>query len=319
MTCKELFIPKIRVTLTNGNQLKQFVRLYDGKKNIYNSVYFYNNYPSSSNAIVDKIFLDFDYDDSLEFYNDVRTVAKYLYDNNILFYLRFSGRGFHIFILLDDIQLGNPKAAIRNWVKEMHDITNTKSDMSVVGDTRRVSRTLFTKNLKTKLYCIPIRYDDVMNLSYQEICDMANHNFDDMNLQYNINSLNDYLNGRVRLNISSYDSNVSKVHHSINISNVKVDNEFPPCIMNLLSNPLLGWNERRELIIYLRDDGYDYDEIISILKKTLSDEKFYHCTEEEKQVDYLLRREDILFSSCETQKLNGICGSNECNGSNLYL
>ena len=55
----------------------------------------------------------------------------------------------------------------------MHTKTNTTSDYSVVGDLRRVSRMLGTINLKTHLYCIPIEYSELMNFTYESICEMA--------------------------------------------------------------------------------------------------------------------------------------------------
>ena len=58
---------------------------------------------------------------------------------------------------------------------------------------------------------------------------------------------------------------------------------------------------------------------MAILKKSLSHQKFVHCVEEEHQLQYLMQREDILFSSCRSQKLNGICPSQSCTGNDLYL
>jgi len=321
MKCHELFIPKMRKKYYSDKELEDFISIYNGKKNIYNSVYAYYNEPKAQNAIVDKIFLDFDYDKDIEFYNDVRKVAKYLHDLGARYYIRFSGRGFHIFILLSSHVLINPKAAIRAWVHELHRRTNTKSDMSVVGDLRRVSRTLFTQNLKTRQYCIPIQYADLMNLSYHEICRLSLTCNKTITNYVDGEPIYDFINGDSDVDISMYDNQIieHKNRQPINTSNLVIDVDFPPCIQHLLKIPDLGWNERRELIIYLRDDGYTYDEILNILEKTLTPEKFHHCVEEEHQVDYLLSRNDILFSSCKTQKINNLCPSPTCPGNNLYL
>lgn len=321
MICEEVFIPKKRMIIYNPYDIEKYIKLYDGKKNIYKSVYKYYDVPNAYTAIVDKIFLDFDYDDDMIFFDNVRKVAKYLHDLGAKYYIRFSGRGFHLFILLRDITLMNPKKAIRYWVNEVHKRTNTTSDMSVVGDTRRVSRALYTKNLKSKLYCIPIQYADLMNLSYDEICRMAQSNERTITNGDSLFPKYDYINGDALVDISGYDDEITAKRQktSVDLSNIKIDINFPPCVKQLLNNSELGWNERRELIIYLRDDGYTYDEIVTFLKNTLSEDKFHHCMYEEHQVDYLLEREDILFSSCKTQKINGICGSKVCQGNNLYL
>lgn len=311
MIVDEIFIPKKRFTVYNNEEVRYYIRVYNGKKNIYQSVYHYQDEPLASNAIIDKIFLDFDYDDDMKFYDDVKTVAKYLYQNEIQFYIRFSGRGFHIFVMVKKQHFTQPKFAIKQWVQDMHRRTNTKSDPAVIGDTRRVCRVLGTKNLKTNLYCIPIQYDMLQNMQYSDICALARKN----------HGRRDYVNGSLLLDLSEYDNYIptySKPSAPIQ-HDVKIADTYPPCIQRLLSIPDLGYNERRELIIYLRDDGYDEDEIMSILEATLSHEKFIHCIEEEHQLQYLMRREDILFSSCRSQKLNGICASTSCQGNNLYL
>ena len=87
----------------------------------------------------------------------------------------------------------------------------------------------------------------------------------------------------------------------------------------MFQTPLLGYEERAQLILFLRDDGYGLDEILSILRTILSDEKFYHCTQEENQLNYLYNREDMMFASCRTLKSKGICCSDTCTGHNLYL
>ena len=305
----ELFIPKKRIVIEDDNIKQQYIDLYNGKKNLYESVYCYTDVPDSKNAIIDKIFLDFDYDDDLLFYDDVRKVAKYLYELGVKFCIRFSGRGFHIFILCKEVELKHPNLAIKKWVNQLHRRTETQSDRSVVGDTRRVCRILDTKNLKTGLYCIPLKYNHLCTLSYEDICDMAKER----------SHLSDYYYGYDSIDLTPFDNEEKTSVKQFAPQNIVVSVEFPPCINGLLSNPDLGYHERRELIIYLRDDGYTEEEIYSILKEHLSHKKFAHCTEEENQLSYLMRREDILFSNCEAQKMNGVCNSDTCDGCRLYL
>ena len=310
MIVSELFIPKTRITIKDEKDIKKFIKIYNGKKNIYLSVYKYKDFPSAVNACVDKVFLDFDYDEDLKFYDDVRKVADYLKQMDYMFYIRFSGRGFHIFVLMEKEELKQPKVAIRKFVNDVHQRTGTKSDMSVVGDLRRVSRALGTKNLKTRLYCIPITYEQLKTLSYEDVCKIGK--------RYNGDC--DHINGYTKLSLRPFDKQKKFYKsHNVSLSNVTVSTEFPPCINNLLQQSDLGYHERRELIIYLRDDGYLEEEIESMLEKTLSLEKFTHCIEEEHQLEYLMNRDDILFSSCPTQKANGICCSDTCEGQNLYI
>ncbi len=320
---REIFIPKTRIAVYSQEQIDEYRDLYSGKKDLYLSVYSYDctskELINQSTAQIDKIFLDFDYDEDLNFFNDVKVVSKFLYELNIKFKIRFSGRGFHIFIYLNqDIKLNNPRQAIKKWVKELHEKTNTKSDPAVIGDIRRVSRMIGTINMKTHLYCIPIDYAYLMNLTYEAICKMAI----EWKPLYENGSIKEYCTGELLLNISDYDYEKHDVSivKDIDASKVKIIDGFPSCIENMLKNPFLGYYERGQLIVYLRDDGYSFYEILTILKSILSEDKFYHCTEEENQPYYLYYvRENLLFASCETQKQNGICNDNECEGCYLYI
>ena len=212
------------------------------------------------------------------------------------------------------ITLGNYLGAIRNWVKDMHTKTNTQSDSSVVGDLRRVSRMLNSMNLKTHLYCIAIQYNELMNFTYESICEIAK--------DINDKSTDKYYLGKKYLDLSDFDvaDEPKSLNYKINKNNIQVQNGFPPCILEMLKNPELGYYERGQLILYLRDDGYSFYEILTILKNVLSEKKYYHCTQEEGQVEYLyFVRENMLFSSCQTLKSNGLCPSDICQGQCLYL
>lgn len=309
---KEIFINKKRFPIQNGYILDQYIQLYNGKTNIYSSVYWYDKEINNNNVRVDKIFIDFDPDPDNKFFDDVKKVATYLHNNNIAFSLVFSGRGFHIFIALDtSINLKNPKMAIKKYVADLHNKTNTTSDPAVVGDLRRVCRCIGTINLKTGLYCTEISYYDLMNLSYESICNMCKEQH---YTRFSVHGDS--------LDISEFDitnEDIEPILVDIDIGSIDLSFNLPPCIGSLLKEPNLGYHERRELIIYLRDMGYEIEEVEKILEEHLSPNKFEHCVFEENQVKYLFNREDILFSSCKTQKLNGICSSSTCEGNNLYI
>lgn len=321
---REVFIPKRRITVNTIEEIAEYRKLYSGKKDLYLSVYQYKDNVSGKNAIVDVIFLDFDYDEELKFFDDVRTVAKFLHDCDYSFCIRFSGKGFHIFIDLYPSK-HNTKVAIRNWVKDMHEKTNTKSDPAVIGDLRRVSRMLGSINLKTHLYCIPVSYAELMSFTYEGICEMAkkytpkNTSF----LAYDDVIYGDnYHYGNHFLSLAEFDKQESPqtIKTDININNIQVEQNPPPCIESMLKDPELGYYARGMLILYLRDDGYGFEEILGILKVVLSEHKYYHCTVEESQPSYLyFIREDLLFPTCHTLKENGLCTSNSCNGHHLYL
>ena len=322
---REIFIPRTRIPAYQSD-IDRYRDLYSGKKDLYLSVYEYKGIGTQAikpqNAIIDKIFLDFDYDEDMQFFEDTKTVANFLYDIGAKFKIRFSGRGFHLFIYLTDTQLKNPKKAIRSWVKDIHEKTNTISDPSVVGDIRRVSRMIGTMNMKTHLYCIPLDYAHLMNFTYEAICEEAKTWKPVYHLNDKLSGLEEWIIEGALVDISSYDSEEEIIKSTpIDVSKIKIQDGYPPCIEKMLANPNLGYRERGQLIIFLRDQGYSFYEILSILKSILSEKKYIHSTEEENQPEYLYYiREDLLFGNCDTQKENGICPYNGyCGGPYLYL
>ena len=312
MLVNEMFIKPRRIKITDPQDVDYYIKIYNGTKDLYQSVYSYQDEISVSNVIVDKIYLDFDFDSDMKFLHNVRIVAQYLFDNDYLFYIRFSGNGFHIFILLDDIELKNPKVAIKNYVNYLHKKTETESDPAVVGDLRRVVRVPNTLNLKyrnKRFYCIPISFDELMNQTYEDIRLLAQ----------NPRSNKDFINGHRLLNISEWDKQLSfkQPKQQIIVNHNKIDNSIPPCIQDMMKNPMLGNAGRVQLILFFRDLGYTKEEIEDILYSFLSEEKFTHCVDEEHLIDYLFEK-DYTFHDCFIQKDNGFCTSDTCKGYNLY-
>ena len=309
MIVKELFIPYTRIKYTDEETKQEYIKTFNKKVNLYEVIYSYHDVPSNENAIVDKIFLDFDPGEDMVFFSDVRTVAKYLYDNDIEFYIRFSGRGFHIFINLNDAELKNPKMAIKQYVYDLHQKTNTKSDPAVVGDLRRPARLVNTMNLKTKRFCIPITYEELQNKTYEEIYEMATTE----------RNVPDFINGTVKIDISAWDGKVITFKKPQNVPTIKVEvmDSFPPCIDECFKNPQLGHMERMQFMLFFRDLGYTEEEIEAIFYKYLDEEKFNHMMYDEHQIRNVCPK-DYTFRTCYKQKINGFCTSDICTGCNLY-
>lgn len=314
MEIGEIFIKPRRLKVYSQDDINYFVNIYNGKKDLYQTVYNYEDVIDINTAIVDKIFLDFDYKSDMKFLHDVRTVAQYLYDNDYLFYIRFSGNGFHIFILLDNNKLKNPKNAIKNYVKFLHKKTKTESDPAVIGDLRRVVRIPNTLNLKHKnkqYYCIPITFDELINKSYEDIR-LSAKNPRDTNV--------DFINGHRLLDIVEWDTNfITQNKHTEQkiIMNTEINNDIPPCVEALMKNPMLNNAGRIQVILFFRDLGYTKVEVENILHNFLSEEKYNHSVFEEKQIDYLFEK-DYIFNDCSIQKENGYCVSDTCQGHGLY-
>lgn len=313
MLVGEVFIKPRRLKTYSKDDIDYYIDIYNGKKDLYETVYQYEDFIDVSTVIVDKIFLDFDFNVDMKFLHDVRTVATYLYDNDYLFTIRFSGNGFHILIYLTQDELSNPKMAIRQYVNFLHKETDTESDPAVIGDLRRVIRIPNTLNIKHKehFYCIPLKYTELMSMSYEDIRKMAKNPRDE----------SDFFNGHRYLNISEWDTLIVEecvCHDQQNvILDTNISNDLPACIRAAMRVSDLGNLGRMQLILFLRDLGYSKEEVEDILFSFLSEEKFKHSVFEEHQIEHLFNK-DYMFSDCNVQKQNGFCMSELCKGHGLY-
>ena len=310
MLISELFIKPRRDVVYKQSTIDYFVDVFNGKTHIYESVYYFEDEPNPDKAIIDKIYLDFDAQDD-GFFESTKKVAKYLHDRDIKFYIRFSGRGFHIFIMLDQQKcLKNPKVAIKQYVRYLHEETNSSSDPAIIGDITRLVRIPNTINIKSHKYCIAITYDMLMNYDYDKIYQLASHK----------GPCYDYYNGHKLLDISKWDGEKYIKNNASYTVNTKaiLSNDIPPCIQKMMEDKNLGWKNRTFVITCLRDLGYTRDEIESILHSFLTEEKFYHSVFEEKQLERLVDVEDTLFASCKTLKEYDLCIDETCQGHNIY-
>ena len=94
-----------RVVVNTAEEYKRFVKSYNGKMNVYTSVYDYEDFTDNRGieytVIIDKLFLDFDAhgDEPLwKAFEDFKTVRRWLVSKGLKHTMAFSGRGFYIFV-----------------------------------------------------------------------------------------------------------------------------------------------------------------------------------------------------------------------------
>lgn len=306
----QVFTPRQRITFEEyDHHFLDFIARFNGRKDLYFSVYQYDG--DFNSPVIDKVFIDIDPDDEFDAFGDLVTLHEWLVSHHILHTMIFSGRGFHILIGTNKYYPGdlkNPPAAIRGYVNHIIDETGISPDMQVVGDLMRVRRIPNTVNMKTGLYAIPLTIDDLT--SYDDICESATKPRGPL-----------IFYGSERVDISEYDgAHTSRLPLSDAIINGVGEyslDDAPPCVKAILKNPMAGYTERFIVITALRDLAYPLHDTIEILRRALSDEKFRHCVEEEGQVEYLYRRQDLLFPSCRTIMCLGYCVEG-CYGHDIY-
>lgn len=298
----------------------ELVNIQNGKRNVYRSIYDYMEEPGRNNSIVDKIYIDFDPDEEQEIdpIVEAKKLSNYLQKKDILHTLYFSGRGTHVYIYINPImayELNNPSIAIKNYVRELSEKLDLHPDQQVIGDLRRISRMPNTINLRTGLYCIPLKKDEI-GLNKEKIHDIAKKQRQGR-----------FPIGKNKIELRDYDTEDKRFEHKIDYSDVKLGediNGVPKCVEASLMRGDANYQERFNIIVALRDLAYSQSDTEAIIEKYLTAIKpsgvtyAEHCIDEEKQVEKLFNRHDLVFPSCQTIQNNGFCVKG-CKGQNIYL
>ena len=96
-----------RIVVKNEKEYRNFIKMYNGKMNLFTSVYDYKHFTANRgleySIILDRIFLDFDAHGDEEsmplLYQDVLRMHQWLLERDYKHNISFSGRGFsHICI-----------------------------------------------------------------------------------------------------------------------------------------------------------------------------------------------------------------------------
>jgi len=248
-------MPSTRVTFAynkeGARKAKRFVNFYNGKCDLYRTVYNFREEVSASNALIDKIFLDFDTEYALE---DIRVLSKYLMKENIKHSIYFSGRGFHLYLYTEPrlaSDYNNVKIAMRNYVKELVDKLKIKPDWNVIGDCRRVSRLINTVNMKSSLFAIPLKN---INLSYKKIVALAQKPIGTTSVirgELLDLTLWDIFPKTIEYRNESYDVFLGE----------DISDKVPLCVKELLKSGCANYRERFFIITALKELGYSMSDV----------------------------------------------------------
>ncbi len=273
---REFAVNGKRLKIVNSiNELNNEIRKYINGNNLYTTVYSFRQTNGAkavySTAIVDRILVDIDNKDSkgnpVNSKEEVHKISDYLLSKNYFFSINFSGRGFHVYIYTKTTTGGS---AVRNYVAELVQRTGAVIDFSVVGDLAREVRLLNTINQKSKLYCIPIKVDEI---DIAEKLAVSPRKID-----------RSYLYGKTLLDLSPYQQ---FINNSAGIGKQEFNSSFElnveytinmlkkiPCIKDILENENAGWQQRTLLLIFLKENGYSLNDAQKIIKTFISKEKY---------------------------------------------
>ena len=294
-----------RKVVSSQEEMLEIVNKYNKLKvcRIWVSIYNYFSKEQNVNTIdVDKVFLDFDNDKTM--FTDVCVMHDFCLKNNYRHIMFFSGRGFHFYLMTKNYEnLKNIKEAISNTQQYFVKTLNLTPDPTCIGDYTQVAGFPNTLNTKRRRFCIPIDETDLAN-GYDFIREKAleqNFKFRWYGWElYDISKHDGQINGEIELVKLTADQRRA-------IDKNKILKELPKCLSRVLTKEHTGWRDRFLVVCYLRDTGYMRSEVIELLRDFLSSRDFKHCTQEERQVDYLFRRQEILFPNCDSLRHEGYC------------
>lgn len=156
-----------RIVVKNEEEYKDFIKMYNGKMNLFTSVYDYKHFTPNRgleySIIIDRIFLDFDaHGKPLEgLYQDVLLMHKWLLEKDYKHNIAFSGRGFHIFVYGE---VARTFRQVKAFFNVCHDVVNKSEYLdTVVINTSRLRRIQNSFHLGANRWCIPITTEDLLS------------------------------------------------------------------------------------------------------------------------------------------------------------
>ena len=243
----------------------------------YCTIYKYDNENIDSCNFIAPLYLDLDIDNIEEDYNKLMRDLKILIhklvtefhveQNDIQIY--FSGsKGFHL-IISENIFGFEPGRTLNKDLKKvavyLKAYTLTKCIDTKIYDYKRLFRINNTINSKTGLYKVRVLYDDLINMSYDELIEYASKpkDIESDDYLYNDKASESFINLIEKLN--------KRDREKINIQVAKEyirKKELLPCVKYILQNGSPN-GQRNNSTIALANSlfqvGYNQDEVIEII------------------------------------------------------
>lgn len=220
-----------RELVIDENDFFNKINKYNGKKNVYYSVYKPNKDDKFINVIIDKIFLDFDDENAIQ---DVIKLHEHLLKEDIQHLLIYSGKkGFHVYIFTIKNELKNSKAALKNAHEYFIKLLNINVDQHIVGDIARIARVPNTYHITGCKFCIPLLKNDLYE-GIQHIKQKAKSQQSKFTVY-----------GQKLFDMTQFDTNVEykeREHIDTDFTyqipfSEKIIKKFPKCVQHWLENP----------------------------------------------------------------------------------
>jgi len=298
-----------RKVVKNMKEFLNYVNLYNGKKKaIFQSIYNFGkigeeNKPEYESAVIDKLFFDFDVKDGNP-YENCNLLHQECFKENLKHSINFSGRGYHLYIYTPIYILKYKKEVVKGGQEYFINKLKLKIDKQIIGNIAQMARVPNTFHPKAGRFCIPLT---------QEQFEKGDEFIKQLSQQQNFvkytkigSKLFDIKQWDVKRK-DEFDKSIIDLKPVDSSNQALWERDLPLCISKCLNNKNMGWKERYLVILYFKEKGYSINDVYKILKNHLSEVKLHHCITQEKQLQYLFNRNDLLFPSCKKLKEEGFC------------
>ena len=308
-----------------ANKINSFRFKYDNT-GVYVTAYFYDNKDLKNANLIGDFYLDLDYNLDVEnaedAFNVVRqdaiSATKYLkillnIDPEDIQYFFSGSKGIHIIVPKEILGVQSNKNLNRHYrllAEDINQVTSGKTIDLKIYDNRRLFRLSNSIHQKTGLYKVYINYNELCNLTFNEIKKIAENPRAIPKRNYTVNPI-------ANMTLKNYAKKFEMIVNRARVSlpnNVKLD-YMPPCVEYLFNNPV-GEGQRNDttafLASYLKQCGIPFDKAI---------ERLYRWNEEycdpmlpEKEIDTTVASiyNGTAKMGCSTAKILSECNEKEC-------
>jgi hypothetical protein len=311
-----------RKVVRNSRQFLSFLNLHNGKQSLYSTIFAFSKLKTPwrcdyESAIIDKFFADLDGEES---YENVMKLHDTFMKEKIYHRIQLTGGGYQFFGYGRVVDLKNKKDTLFNLSDHYENKCKIILDRKCRGDIARICRITGTFNIKRRKWAIGCT-KKMLEEGDAAIRKMADK-------QQKIKLSEWLLGGPNFINFKPFDGE-RKIDMNMP-DGLDYDKKIPdhvsiaikcPGLQILTTNKNLGYDGRYLIILYLKESGMTPGETVSFLKSFLSKKKLYHCIQEEKAVQYIFRRHNLLMPNRETMKDKGVCVFNceKCCLEELYF
>lgn len=259
---REVGCPERRLCKTE-KEFCDFINRFNGKTDLYYSLYNCDENRNFDNLVLNKIGFDIDIKDGYSYQDvlsDAKKMSDYFMSKKLEHSIFFSGnKGIHLYVWTKtDKNIVNKKECLKNAHIYFRDLLTVTLDESIFGDIKRLFRIPNTLHLTSRLFCINLERSD-LDKGIEFIREKAKQQ-----------CFQTHVYGSELFDISKFDTEKKKIVDRIpqfSAAEIKVDDKiidgFLPCVKAWLVNlehPItkqrMGtWEARYYFAVYCKETG----------------------------------------------------------------